>query len=253
MDFSRNWLFIDQETQRKLSDKRLLIVGSGIGSFISELAVRTGFQHLIIADGDDVSHSNLNRQNYRLEDVGAPKVHSLEARLLAINPNLNLTVIPKYMGATELREFIPQADYIINTIDFDSPDFLLCSQLCREHHKIELFPMNLGFGASLCIFSQTCPTWRDLFQFEDHIDLKASILQYLAATQSVESYLYQALGRYQSEYFHHGCDPQLGISTYMVSAMTVANLVKLVKGDDIRYFPEFYYLDPYGNKTISAA
>ncbi len=69
------------------SRKKLSIFGgAGIGSIIAECALRMGFETITIIDGDKVEKSNLNRQNYRLEDVGNYKAESLAKRLLSINP-----------------------------------------------------------------------------------------------------------------------------------------------------------------------
>lgn len=252
MDYSRNWLFIDDAAQKELASKKLLIAGAGIGSFIAELAVRTGIQNITIADGDIVSESNLNRQNYLGVQVGMNKVESLKSRLLAINPKLNLTIIPQFLGSGELNRLVPEADFVINTIDFDSPAFLECSDLCRTHGVVEFFPMNVGFGAALCIFSKGSPTWRDMFKFENHVDLKQAIMGYLSASQQMESYLYQLADRYEKELPLRQCDPQLGISTYIVAAMTVSNVVKIVQGQEVKLFPEFFYLDAYTDTTVAA-
>ena len=68
--YSRNRIYIKPDEQEKIKHFRVLLGGAGIGSIIAECALRMGFETITIIDGDKVEKSNLNRQNYRLEDVG---------------------------------------------------------------------------------------------------------------------------------------------------------------------------------------
>ncbi|MBF0387497.1 MAG: sulfur carrier protein ThiS adenylyltransferase ThiF [Candidatus Omnitrophica bacterium] len=70
---------------------RIAIGGAGgLGSNICAILVRTGFKNLEVIDKDVVEASNLNRQDFTLTDIGRPKVECLKARLLNINPDLNI-------------------------------------------------------------------------------------------------------------------------------------------------------------------
>lgn len=60
----------------------------GLGSNIAVQLTRLGIGHLTLADCDRVEISNLNRQSYRLCDIGRPKPEALTEQLLQINPYL---------------------------------------------------------------------------------------------------------------------------------------------------------------------
>ncbi len=63
------------------------IAGSGgLGSSVAVALARAGVGRLVIADFDKVEPSNLNRQQYFLDQVGERKVEALRENLLAINP-----------------------------------------------------------------------------------------------------------------------------------------------------------------------
>jgi sulfur carrier protein ThiS adenylyltransferase len=70
----------------------------GLGSNVAISLVRLGVGRLIIADFDVIEPSNLNRQQYFVEQIGMPKVEALKETLARINPyvvvethNLRLT------------------------------------------------------------------------------------------------------------------------------------------------------------------
>jgi sulfur carrier protein ThiS adenylyltransferase len=58
----------------------------GLGSNVAVSLARAGVGHLVIADHDKVEPSNLNRQQYFVDQVGLRKVEALRANLLKINP-----------------------------------------------------------------------------------------------------------------------------------------------------------------------
>jgi sulfur carrier protein ThiS adenylyltransferase len=58
----------------------------GLGSNVAVALARAGVGRLVIADFDRVEPSNLNRQQYFVDQVGERKVEALRENLLAINP-----------------------------------------------------------------------------------------------------------------------------------------------------------------------
>lgn len=58
----------------------------GLGSAIAVALTRTGIGKLILADFDVVEPSNLNRQQYFVEQIGQPKTEALKDNLARINP-----------------------------------------------------------------------------------------------------------------------------------------------------------------------
>jgi sulfur carrier protein ThiS adenylyltransferase len=58
----------------------------GLGSNVAVALARAGIGRLVIADCDRIEPSNLNRQQYFVDQVGERKVEALRENLLAINP-----------------------------------------------------------------------------------------------------------------------------------------------------------------------
>lgn len=232
MDFSRNYLFINDNLQARLKECRVLIIGVGLGSVIAESLVRIGVCNLGICDGDVVAESNLNRQNYTFDDVDKLKVEQLQRRLVSINPSVNLKVINHYVDETHMRNLIPTYDFVVNTIDFDSPAFFSCHEICREFKKTEFFPMNLGFGCGLFVFKD---------HFFDHSFSKEKIVDHIVSGQTQSKYMKDKFAEYLSERREY--DPQLIVGALCNSAFVCTLLCKILRNERVTYFPEFYFCD----------
>lgn len=62
----------------------------GLGSQVAVALARTGVGSLVLADFDVVEPSNLNRQQYFVDQLGLPKTDALAATLARINPYLDV-------------------------------------------------------------------------------------------------------------------------------------------------------------------
>jgi len=63
----------------------------GLGSAVAVALARVGVGRLVITDFDVVEPSNLNRQQYFIDQIGLPKVEALAANLQRINPYVTVT------------------------------------------------------------------------------------------------------------------------------------------------------------------
>lgn len=244
LDYSRNWFFIDEETQLELAKMRILVVGLGIGSKFAEASLRLGIQHLTICDGDTVELSNLNRQNFEYGDIGISKAKATYARLKRISPNANLAVVDKFVIKEDLDRLVPEHDIVINAIDFDrEEDFKHCTAIVQRHGKTELFPINLGFGSALTINDASTPTWDEEFT-DATTPFKHQIIARLASSENIPNYLLEAWNRYSlDEGENRSYDPQLGVATDVASSLLTTTLVRKAKGEKLTLFPQFLYLD----------
>ena len=97
---------IGEEGQARLREARVLIVGAGgLGSPIALYLAAAGVGTLGLADPDQVSVSNLNRQIlYTTEDIGRDKTKAAAERLHALNPEVEVVPHPavRHEGGAEL-------------------------------------------------------------------------------------------------------------------------------------------------------
>jgi tRNA A37 threonylcarbamoyladenosine dehydratase len=121
---SRTELLIGDEKLQKLINSHVLVVGmGGVGSFAAEFICRSGVGTMTIVDGDVVDPSNRNRQLPALATThGQSKADLMAERLLAINPELELTVIKEFIRPEAVAEVLAQSyDYVVDAIDSVSP------------------------------------------------------------------------------------------------------------------------------------
>lgn len=129
-----NWL---ERTELLLGPKKLallqnahvLVVGlGGVGAYAAEMIARAGVGRMTVADADTVNTTNINRQLVALHStVGRPKAEVLAERLRDINPEIELTVVNRYIRDEETYTLLDAAryDYVVDAIDTLSPKLAL--------------------------------------------------------------------------------------------------------------------------------
>lgn len=144
----RTELLLGEENLRRLAAAHVLVVGlGGVGAYAAEMICRAGVGRMTIADADVVSVSNINRQMVALHStVGRPKAEVLAERLRDINPEIELTVVSRYIRDDLTYELLDSArfDYVVDAIDTLSPKAaLIKGALDRDY----LLVSSMGAGA----------------------------------------------------------------------------------------------------------
>ncbi|RXR21455.1 tRNA threonylcarbamoyladenosine dehydratase [Flavobacterium stagni] len=139
-------LLFKTEGLEKLRKANVLVVGlGGVGSFAAEFLARAGVGKMTIVDGDVVDITNINRQLPALHStVGLPKVELMGARLLDINPELELTILKEFLSPERAFELVsPEFDYVLDCIDSVTPKLNLLIAAKRKGVKVI---SNMGAG-----------------------------------------------------------------------------------------------------------
>lgn len=92
----------------------------GLGSSVAVALARIGIGALILADFDVVEPSNLNRQQYFLDQIGLPKTKALSDTLSRINPGVRLYTHQVLLTPGNIPEIFADADILVEA--FDRPD-----------------------------------------------------------------------------------------------------------------------------------
>ncbi len=135
----RALLLFKEEGLEKLKNANILIVGvGGVGSFAAEFIARAGIGKITIVDGDVVDITNINRQLPALHStVGLSKIDVVGARLLDINPVLQLTKIKEFLSPERAFEIVTDDyDYVLDCIDSVTPKLNLIIAAKRKRVKI---------------------------------------------------------------------------------------------------------------------
>ena len=125
----RTELLFGAEKLEMLRRANVLVVGvGGVGAYAAEMIVRSGVGRMTIADADRVSESNINRQLVDLHStIGREKCDILAERLKDINPELQLTVVNRFIKDDETDALLDSSnfDYVVDAIDTLSPKLAL--------------------------------------------------------------------------------------------------------------------------------
>ena len=147
---SRTQLMLGDEKVENLMSKNVLIIGlGGVGGICAEMIVRAGIGKMTIVDNDTIDASNINRQIPALHSTtNMSKAKVLAARLLDINPLLDLTVLEEFMQEDKTIQLIEKEkwDYIVDCIDtLSSKVFFIKSCMDRSLPLVS----SLGAGGKL--------------------------------------------------------------------------------------------------------
>lgn len=104
----------------KLTAAHVTIAGAGgLGSNIAIALTRIGVGHLKLIDFDSVELSNLNRQQFKLSQVGMPKVVALKQNLQEFNPFIDIQTAQVEVTHDNVPQLFKSADIICEA--FDNP------------------------------------------------------------------------------------------------------------------------------------
>lgn len=146
---SRTELLIGEEKLNKLTQSHIMIVGmGGVGSFAAEFICRSGIGKITIIDGDVVDPTNRNRQLPALStNHGISKATIMAERLLAINPELKLTVVKEFINPEMVEQLLQSSpDYIIDAIDSVTPKITFMKMAFEKKLRIV---SSMGAGGKL--------------------------------------------------------------------------------------------------------
>ncbi len=119
--YSRHILLneIGIEGQQAIRDARVLVVGAGgLGSPAAMYLASAGVGTLVLADGDTVDLTNLQRQIlHTQESVGMEKAASGKRTLGALNPGIEVIALAKRLEGEELAEQVRSADIVLDCCD----------------------------------------------------------------------------------------------------------------------------------------
>lgn len=144
----RTTLLLGEDKVLRLKQANVLIVGlGGVGAYAAEMIARAGVGRMTIADADVVSETNINRQLIALHStIGRQKSELVAERLRDINPQIELTVVNRFIKDDETYALLDSAkfDYIVDAIDTLSPKLaLIKGALDREIPLVS----SMGAGA----------------------------------------------------------------------------------------------------------
>jgi len=180
--YSRHILLseIDIEGQEKLLAAKVLVIGAGgLGSPAALYLASAGVGTLVIADGDTVDATNLQRQIlHRESTVGLSKVASAVQALAEINPTCRVTPLAERLSGEALEAQIAEADVVLDCCDNFATRHAV-NRACVKFGKPLVSGAAIKFDGQISVFDprlSNAPCYHCLFpEAEDVEELRCAI------------------------------------------------------------------------------
>jgi molybdopterin/thiamine biosynthesis adenylyltransferase len=134
--FSRNIGWLTEAEQSKLRGKRVAVAGlGGVGGFHVLTLARLGIGAFNLADFDEFSLENFNRQaGANLSTIDRPKIDVIAEMAKDINPELKVRIFKAGVSAENIDDFLSDVDLYVDGLDFfafsaRSATFAACTRL----------------------------------------------------------------------------------------------------------------------------
>lgn len=165
--YSRHLLIpeVGLDGQRKLKSASVLVVGTGgLGSPVALYLAAAGVGHIGLVDYDVLEESNLQRQIiHGTSRVGTLKVESARARLLDLNPSIQVEVFNEPFTSANAMRIAEPFDFIVDGTDNFATRYLI-NDLCVLSGKPDIYGAIYRFdGQASVFFAQQGPCYRCLF------------------------------------------------------------------------------------------
>ena len=104
--------------QARLQGKVVGIMGlGGLGSLVAIALARMGIGSLLLADYDVVEPTNLNRQQYFLDQIGQKKTAALGDILQRVNPHVSVTAIDRRLVEEDIGVLFKNVHALVECFD----------------------------------------------------------------------------------------------------------------------------------------
>ncbi len=157
--YSRHILLdeIGIEAQQRLIDATALVIGAGgLGSPAALYLASAGIGRILLADGDEVDLTNLQRQVLHTTDrVGMAKVASARVALGALNPEVEVIALPRLVdtdaGQHSMGEAVRRADVVLDCCDNFATRHTV-NRWCVRHRVPLVSGAAIRFDGQLAVF-----------------------------------------------------------------------------------------------------
>lgn len=172
--YSRHILLpnVGVEGQARISAASVLVVGAGgLGCPAALYLGAAGVGRLLLADGDTVDLTNLQRQiGHATAAIGENKAGSLAQRVRAINPEVEVQAIGEALVGDRLSTAVAAVDLVVDASDNFATRHAV-NRACVRLGKPLVSGAAIGFSGQLAVFdarSPASPCYHCLFP--DHAD-----------------------------------------------------------------------------------
>lgn len=125
-----------EELQNKISKASVAICGlGGLGSNVAIALARAGIGHLHLIDFDQVDMTNLNRQQYMVNQLGMNKTDALKQTLELIAPYCKVTAECRKITEQDIPTLFVEDDIICEAFDRPEAKAMLVSSVLENYPR----------------------------------------------------------------------------------------------------------------------
>jgi adenylyltransferase/sulfurtransferase len=153
--------------QERICEASVLVVGAGgLGCPVALYLGASGIGRLLVADGDTVDLSNLQRQiGHATAAIGDNKAESLARSVRAINPEIDVQPIGQALADAALHEAVAAVDLVVDASDNFATRHAV-NRACVLLGKPLVSGAAIGFSGQLAVFDSrhaSSPCYHCLF------------------------------------------------------------------------------------------
>jgi molybdopterin/thiamine biosynthesis adenylyltransferase/rhodanese-related sulfurtransferase len=156
---------IGDEGQQKLQDSRVLVIGAGgLGCPVLQNLAAAGVGSIGIVDGDVVEETNLHRQLlYTPKDCGKGKAATAAEAILALNPDVKVSVFPEFFNAQNAAKIVSDYQIIVDCTDTIAVRYLINDVAVAKNIPV-VYASIYKFEGQVSVFNyKNGPSYRCLF------------------------------------------------------------------------------------------
>ncbi|HET7765461.1 MAG TPA: molybdopterin-synthase adenylyltransferase MoeB [Burkholderiales bacterium] len=141
------------EGQQKLLSATALVIGAGgLGSPAALYLAAAGVGTIVLADGDDVDLTNLQRQIlHTAESVGKPKSESGRASLARINPEIEIVPVKQRLEDDALDRLVASSTVVLDCSDNFATRHAV-NRACVRHRRPLVSGAAVRFDGQVSVF-----------------------------------------------------------------------------------------------------
>ena len=229
--FSRNIGLISEEDQQRLRNCRVAIPGmGGVGGVHLITLARLGIGAFNIADADEFSVANFNRQyGANTASVGASKTETMASAAKSINPEIKLRVTNEFVTPENVDAFLTDVDVLVDSVDFFSIDARRL--IFREAAKRGIWAITagpIGFSTAWLVFDPNGMSFDQYFDLHDEMSKEEKLIAFaVGLTPKATQRSYIDLSKVD---LNSGAAPSVGLACQLASGAAAAEVVKVLTG-----------------------
>lgn len=174
--YSRHILLpqIGIEGQERIAGARALVIGAGgLGSPAALYLASAGIGTLVLADGDTVDLTNLQRQIlHRTRMIGQPKVSSGATTLAEVNPLCRVLPLQERLAGERLAAEVAAADVVLDCCDNFATRHAV-NRACVAQQKPLVSGAAVRFDGQVAVFDsrmESAPCYHCLFPEAEDVE-----------------------------------------------------------------------------------